>query len=461
MRDFVNLLRRPLSDMPDPLPMQPMPRPFEMAQQPPGSKSLTNRALVLAGLASGASVLRNPLLGAEDSTVMIEALRRFGVHIHEDINANGQSFLRVEGVNGVPSGAGSVHLANAGTAVRFLTAFAALGAGETIIDGSARMRERPIGGLVAALRGLHVRVEFEGEYGFPPIRVIPPRGGSQLLGGELHLPEQASSQFISALLMIAPWTRDGITIELDAPPLSASYLHMTLTLLTRLGVAGIEFSPDFTSMHVPPNPVHAFDFLIEPDASGATYFWAAAAMTPGSSCSIRDIGDESVQGDAQFAAALARMGAIADIDQNHIRIGSPPEGDLFPIQTDFSNMPDAAMTLAAVAAFVPGRSVIRGLATLPFKECDRLKATMTELRKLGIRVDTTAESLTIEGDPAAATRDAPVTFDTYDDHRMAMALALIGLRRPNVFIENPSCVAKTYPSFWRDLALMYDAALAE
>ena len=455
---LVETLRRPLADLPDPLPLTPLPGPFETTLRPPGSKSLTNRALVLAALAGGVSRLHRPLRTADDARVMIDGLRRFGALIHEDKDLSGAESLRIEGVAGHPRGAGELDLADAGTAVRFLSAVAGLAVGATVIDGSARMRQRPIDGLVAALRAMKVRVEYLGEYGVPPIRIEPPADGGPLVGGVLRLPAQASSQFISALLMIAPWTAEGLSIELPAPPTSAAYVRMTIDLVQRLGARHASASEDGRTLVVAPGPLRGFDLEIEPDASGATYFWAAAALTPGARIVVRDLTRDSLQGDTGLAHTLARLGAEVEFGAEAIAVRGPAR--LAGIDADFSDMPDAAMTLAAVSVFADGPTTITGLGTLPIKECDRLASTVTELRKIGVGVTATNDSLTIAPCelPTRTTAD-PVIFETYRDHRMAMALALVGLRRPNIAVRDPGCVAKTYPTFWRDLARLYESAL--
>lgn len=444
--------------MPDPLPMQPIPGSFNVAIRPPGSKSLTNRALLLASLARGSSYLNRPLMDAEDAQVMVEGLRRMGAEIRLAREDSEGEVIRVEGVGGRPHGAGELNLAGAGTAVRFLSAAAALARGETIIDGSERMRKRPIAGLVAALRAMHVRVDFLGEYGYPPIRIISGDDGGRLAGGSFRLPSQTSSQFISALLMVAPWTREGISVELAEPPVSAPYVRMTMELMRRLGAANVVVSENGCELLVAPGPLQAFDLSIEPDASGASYFWAAGAIVEGSHCRVRGVGSESMQGDAAFPSLLARLGAGVTVTEDESTV-SAPVNPLVGVDTDLIDMPDTAMTLAAVACFAEGRTTLRSLGTLPLKECDRLATTLTELKKLGIDVAATADSLTIEPSRTVMESNDPVLFETSDDHRMAMSLALIGLRRKHISIANPACVAKTYPTFWRDLARLYQAAI--
>jgi len=455
---LVETLRRPLGSMPDPLPLAPMPGAFDVELTPPGSKSLTNRLLMLAAMARGDSRLRRPLLDADDTDVMIEALRRMGAVIERERSGDGDwDDLRIRGVGGRPVGGLTLDLHNAGTATRFLAAAAALADGPIVIDGNERMRQRPIGELATALRALRVSVDFLGEYGCPPLRITPPAKGERLRGGSVRLESPPSSQFVSALLLAAPWMREGLELEIAGEMLSRAYVVMTLRTLRRAGVSEAGASKDLRRIVVAPDPIAGFDLAVEPDASGATYFWAAAAMTQGSSCLIRGVGPASVQSDARFAHVLGTMGASVEEQEESIRVSAPPGGaPLRGIRTDFSDMPDAAMTLASAAAFAHGPTGVSGLATLKVKECDRLVATRDELRKIGARVEAGDDALIVH--PASQAPEAPVAFDTYDDHRMAMALSLIGLRRPGVAIRNPGCVVKTYPTFWRDWSRLYEAA---
>ncbi len=434
---------------------------------PPGSKSLTNRALLLAGLARGRSILHQPLIEADDTRRMIEALGKLGVTITRDTEAHA---LVIEGVNGSwPVGAEgvSLYLHNAGTATRFLTAAAALSQGPVTIDGNERMRQRPIGQLGTVLPKLGCRIEYLDRQGYPPIRIEPNKtrdAGEVVI--ELHTTE--SSQFISGLLMLGPWLEKGITIQLCNEITSPSYIRMTLKLLDNLG-ACVQSSEDLRTIHVGP-PVRAdqpggglegFELAIEPDASGATYFWAAGALLGGREVRVLGIGEYSLQGDAQFPQLLQAMGAqLRSIHISYARggtcgIGVVGQPVIEPLKVDMHDMPDAAMTLAAVCCFAQGRSEISGLRTLRVKETDRIAALQNELAKIGVRVATD-----IAGDPDAISITPPkggidcsadcerVIFETYDDHRMAMSLALIALRRPNCVIANPACVGKTYPGFW-------------
>lgn len=474
---------RPLADLPNPLPIPPLPRGkrgiFDLSLRTPGSKSLTNRALLLAALAHGESKIHAPLLEADDAIRMRAALEQLGVTLKLENDT-----LSVRGISGtwpVPQTGLTLNLNNAGTATRFLAAAALLAENPLTIDGNARMRERPIGELTEILTRLGAACEFLDKPNCPPVRITPPQSRKGP-GKVLDIPTTQSSQFISALLLIAPWLEGGLTIRLTGEITSPTYIEMSVGLLQRAG-ALVKTSEDLRIIRVgpPPTPagkapgLDAFDYEVEPDASSATYFWAAAAINPGSTAKLLGLSHRSLQGDASFPSLLARMGAI--IEQNpatqntplsareepdprdhFIQVGGPVS--LEPIMADLSTMPDTAMTLAAVACFAPGMSILRGLRTLRVKETDRIEALRNELTKLGVNVDCPVmgdhDVMAItppKGDLSLASER--VEFDTYDDHRMAMSLALIGLRRPSVFIKDPACVAKTYPRFWQDLAKLY------
>lgn len=489
----------PLDRLPDPLPIMPVSGPFDAAIRPPGSKSLTNRMLLLAGLAEGESVLRGALADADDAERMIDALERLGARVRRE--GAGGCDLRVRGVGGrwrVGGAGAALNLNNAGTATRFLCAAALLADGPVTIDGNARMRHRPIGELVAALERLGARAEYLGRPACPPVRITPPE--RLPVAPSVELPTTLSSQFISALLLVGPWVEGGLTVRLTGPATSASYIEMTLGLLERLGASAwsaaelrvLRAGAGDARARAGRAGIDPFDAHVEPDASGATYFWAAAAMVPGARCLVEGIGRDSLQGDAQFPRVLARMGAVVDgADARGIAVRGPQT--LRGIEADLSDMPDAAMTLAAAACVARGPTTIRGVRTLRVKETDRIAALQTELAKVGARVDAVdadtirvtppdagvqagavaspgagsgstggprgavggAEGGASPGGPHAGGGVARVEFDTYDDHRMAMALALIGLRRANVHVRNPACVAKTYPTFWRDWARLH------
>lgn len=455
-------LRQPRAQWPDPAPVAPAPPGFGIEVTPPGSKSLTNRALLLAALARGRSTLRGALTEADDARRMMAALRRLGAGVEASM---GQ--VRVEGVGGrwrVGAEGVALDLGNAGTATRFLAAAALLSPGPVVIDGNARMRQRPIDELVESLERLGASVEYLGSAGNPPVRIVAPTDPARS-PADAHFEATRSSQFISALLLVAPWLPRGLTVRLLGGVTSASYIDMTVRLLDRLG-ASVRTSADMRVIRVGPARGRApgdglapFEHDIEPDASGATYFWAAAAMSPGSTCRVRGLDARSIQGDARFPRLLGEAGAQVREGDGWIEVRG---AGLAPIVADMADMPDATMTMAAVAALAEGSSVLRGVRTLRVKETDRIEALRTELGRIGVGVE-----CPLDGDEGAMRITPPaggidrsgaapaVVFDTYDDHRMAMSLALIGLVRPNVFIRDPGCVAKTYPGFWADLAGVY------
>ncbi|MEM7754593.1 MAG: 3-phosphoshikimate 1-carboxyvinyltransferase [Planctomycetota bacterium] len=461
----LNTLRRPLAELPDPLPIPSMPSgagasPARAVVRPPGSKSLTNRAFLLAGLAPGESVLRHPLLEADDAQRMMAALTALGCEV-----TPGASEVRVRGVGGKwnvgPEGV-TVNLNNAGTATRFLCAAALASPGPITIDGNARMRQRPIGELTELLESVGATIEHTMDPGCPPVRITPPAGGVRP-DGPLEIGQTQSSQFISALLLVAPFLPAGLTLRLVGDITSSSYVRMTVNLLEKLG-ANIRTAEDLRVIRIMPG-FDAFEYDVEPDASGATYFWAAGALLPNSQVGVRGLTETSFQGDAHFHELLGRMGArISETsDDTGDTVFCHGPGQLRPVMADMADMPDATMTLAACCAFAPGTSILRGVRTLRVKETDRIAALRIELAKLGVTVTENlhGDDDVMSIDPPEGGIDCspdcpPVHFDTYDDHRMAMSMALIGLRRPNVFINDPACVAKTYPTYFGDLAKLYE-----
>lgn len=407
--------------------------PFSASITPPGSKSLTNRALVLAALAAGTSRIDNILL-ADDTRVMVEGLHALGF----TVEAEGTS-ATVQGSGGsVPATSADLYCGNSGTTIRFLTALCALGSGNYRLDGDARMRQRPIAPLVDMLAPLGARIEYAAAEGYPPVTVH----ASSLDGGQAEFSSRESSQFLSAALMAAPCARGPVTITLAGPPTSRPYIQMTIDLMARFGVGvGAE---DPTVLTTQPSVYTPADYTVEPDASAATYFLAAAAVSAGSRVTIPGLGKSSLQGDAAFAEILGQMGALVDQSGNSTTVTG---AELRGIDVDMADMPDAAMTLAVTALFASGTTAIHGLHTLPLKETDRLAALEAELTKLGAQVVTTPDSLQITP-PEAVT---PAEIETYGDHRMAMSFAVAATRVAGITIRDPDCVAKTYPGFWDDL----------
>ncbi len=423
---------------PDSIEIQPLVAPLAATMRPPGSKSITNRALVCAALARGPSTLTGALQ-SEDTQVMIAALGQLGIAIKAE--ADGE-ILRVAGCAGrLPAAAADLYVANSGTTVRFLTALVALGQGRFRLDGSPRMRERPIGDLLDALAQLGVRAESEAGSGCPPV-VIDAAG---LPGGTATVRGDVSSQFLSGLLMAAPCARGPLDLVIAGSLVSQPYIRMTLAVMRSFGVE-LDGS-DLARLHIPaPRVYQGCDFAIEPDASAASYFWAAAAIA-GGRVTVRGLSRGSLQGDVDFCQCLEQMGCRVEYDAAGTTVTGAAE--LRGIDVDMNAISDTVQTLAAVALFARGPTRIRNVAHIRHKETDRIGDLARELRKFGAGIEERADGLTITPGPLGGAE-----IDTYNDHRMAMSLALVGLRVPGVIIRDPGCTAKTYPQFFRDLAAL-------
>lgn len=431
---------------PSPLTIEPVGR-FDVTLRLPGSKSLTNRALLLAALAQGRSRLWHTLI-ADDTRVMLDALAALGFELR--VNES-ERVVEIEGAGGkIPAGSADLSLGNAGTAMRFLTAAACLGHGTYTLDGVPRMRQRPIGQLVDPLIQIGADITCLDAPGFPPLR-INARG---LTGGALTLKPTLSSQYISALLQAGPYMFNGLDLHFDGPVTSLPYVLMTIKLMGHFGVR-VTVLNDGSGMIVMPDRYTGRDYVIEPDASNASYFLAAAAISPGSRCTIHGLGHESLQGDVHFADVLGQMGAEVTVHDRSITVVGPER--LAGIDADLNTMPDMAQTLAVTALFAEGPTVIRNIGNLRVKETDRLAALHTELTKLSADVRIEGDDLHIVLDQPGQLR--PAQIDTYDDHRMAMAFAVAGLRVPGVRINDPGCVNKTFPEFWEYLGRLKDAAI--
>jgi 3-phosphoshikimate 1-carboxyvinyltransferase len=425
--------------------LEPVSSAFSARVTPPGSKSLTNRALVLAALADGASELSN-VLYADDTLVMLDCLSRLGFKLDVDRAGN---VVKVQGRAGtIDRGAAELFCGNSGTTIRFLTALCALGRGRFKLDGIPRMRQRPLRELAALLKNLGVRIEYLGEAGFPPV-VVDADG---LPGGLARFGGSQSSQYLSAVLQVAPYARNEVHIDLDGPQTSWPYVAMTMRLMDEFGVTPELVRDPATGEPrrvIIPNdsPYRGTNYAVEPDASNASYFLGLAAIHPGAKVTVEGLGRRSLQGDVGFADVLHRMGADLVFGGDFITVVGPKE--LAGIDVDLSGMPDTAQTLAVVAAFAAGETTIRGLHTLRVKETDRIAALAAELTKLGVAVTVERDDLIIRPPPGG--RLAPAGIDTYDDHRMAMSFALAGTRSPGVTIKDAECVNKTYPNFFDDL----------
>jgi 3-phosphoshikimate 1-carboxyvinyltransferase len=429
----------PQVDPAAPLLIEPINHPLEAVVRVPGSKSVTNRALIAAALAQGRSVLRGALF-SDDSRYCAEALARLGFAVQSD-PAN--ETLVVDGQGGrIPAARAEVFVGNSGTSARFLTALLTLGHGEYVLDGVSRMRERPMADLIAALNQLGARVESD--TGCPPVRVR----ASGLPGGAAQVAGDVSSQFLSGLLLAAPCAQGPVELIVAGELNSAPYVDLTLALLSDFGVA-VE-RDGYARFCVRPQPYQPQpNYAVEGDASAASYFLAAPAIL-GGTLRVANVTRRSRQGDVAFAEVLAGMGCEVTDGPGGLAVTGPARGALRGLAVDMRHIPDTAQTLAAIAPFANSPTTIRGIASARHKETDRVGATCAELRRLGVRVDEFADGLTVY--PAAELR--PATIDTYDDHRMAMAFALVGLRVPGIAIENPGCVAKTFPGYFDVLAAL-------
>jgi 3-phosphoshikimate 1-carboxyvinyltransferase len=407
----------------------------------PGSKSLTNRALIIAALADGVSHLEGALV-AEDSEVLVRALSALGLRLE----ASGPRIV-VHGAGGrVPASTAELDLRLSGTSMRFLTALVALGRGRYRLDGNARMRQRPIEDLVVALRALGADAASESDNGCPPV-LVRARG---LAGGTAPIEGARSSQYLSALLMVAPYAAAPVTLEVVGELQSKPFVDMTLDLMADFDVA-VE-RDGYRRFVVPRGRYRARDLAIEGDAMAAGYFWAAAAVT-GGRVRVANLGRHTRQGDARLAQVLETMGCEVRWGDTFSEVRGPRPGRLHGGDFDLNDMPDQAQTLAALALFADGPVRIRNVWNLRIKETDRIAALTTELRRLGAEVEEQDSSLTVFPLDRAATHE--VVVETYGDHRMAMAMAVVGARRPGVAIRDPGCVAKTYPRFFDDfLALL-------
>ena len=430
--------------LPASLRITPIHHPLNATVRVPGSKSLTNRALLVSALANGTTRLTNALF-SDDSRYFAQALQTLGFDIQLD---EADHVMTVTGLGGnIPAKKAELFIGNAGTAARFLSAFLTLGNGEYILDGEPRMRERPIGDLVDSLTQLGAKLQPTNADNWslvtdyskicPPIKII----ANGLRGGKTKIAGDISSQFLSALLMIAPYAQSPIEIELTTELNSKPYVDMTIAIMKDFGVEvqrnGYRtFTIPLTNYHLP-----FTNYPIESDASAASYLFAAPAIC-GGTVRVENISRKSVQGDIVFLDVLAKMGCTIQETDNCLLVTG--HSTLHGIDVDMCDIPDTAQTLAAIAPFADSPTRIRGIASARLKETDRVHATCTELKRLGVRVEEHEDGMTIH--PVEKMR--PAVIRAYNDHRMAMSFSLIGLRFDGVTIENPSCVSKTFPNFF-------------
>lgn len=395
----------------------------------PGSKSYTHRILIASALSDGICTVGNALR-SEDTLLTLDALKHLGAEI--DVKSND---IVVHGTNGVLSPCDApIYLANSGTSMRLLTAVACLGNGTYTLTGTERMAERPINDLLDALKQMDVPARSVNSNGCPPVEIT----GGTIKGGPVSIRCKTSSQYLSALLLIAPYTQDGLEITVTEGPVSKPYIDLTTDVMARLGVEVTREGYEFFKV-LGKQVYKAGAYQVESDCSNAGYFWAAAAVT-GGRVKVRGITKASRQGDVRFTELLEAMGCKLIEEKDGIVISG---GNLSAIETDMADMPDMVPTLAIVAAFAQGTTVIKNVAHLKAKESDRLGAVATELSKMGIEAVCTDTGLIIKG---GKPRGAEI--DTYNDHRIAMSFAVTGLVTPGVFIRDEHCVEKSFPNFW-------------
>jgi len=409
--------------------------------QVPGSKSITQRALIVAALAEGNSRLFGPLT-SEDTRYTTKALRSMGVKVQDK-----EPDWLITGCGGrIMPPRREIYLGNNGTATRFLTSLAALGHGIFTINGSKRMTERPIKPLMDALAGWGVAIHSLRNTGCPPLEI---RAGG-IVGGKTMLPEGKSSQYLSSLLLVAPYAAHPASLEVAGEILSKPYVRMTLAVMKSFGVK-VKASRRLDHFEIPRGTYRPRDYWIEGDASSASYFWAAAAVS-GGRVTVANVPQKSLQGDTALVEILEKMGCLVEKSEAGISVEGPPV--LNGIDVDMGNCPDVVPTLAVVAARAQGRSVIKNIAHLRIKECDRLQVMAKELARLGVQVEEGDDFLVINGQGREACLHG-AEIKTHKDHRIAMSFAVAGLFVPGVKILGEECVAKSFPEFWESFGQLY------
>ncbi|MBN1627156.1 MAG: 3-phosphoshikimate 1-carboxyvinyltransferase [Deltaproteobacteria bacterium] len=399
----------------------------------PGSKSITHRALIAASLAKGKSLLKS-FLRCEDTLYTLKALRDMGIRIY----AEGDNAL-VSGRGGDFADSGKIKkifLGNSGTSYRLLLSVAALGKNEYVFTGSPRMQERPVRDLVSALNRLGADISYVKQSGHPPLYVR----ASGIKGGKVEIAGNISSQYISSLLLIGPYTGEGIEIGVEGSLVSRPYIDLTIDVMRSFGVEVIH--DDYQHFIIPPEKRYKRrDFTIEGDVSSASYFWGAAAVTGGiiTTENIRPL--TTVQGDIAFLNVLEKMGCSVTRSEDSVTVAG---GRLRGVKTDMGSMPDMVPTLAAIALFAEGKTVIRNVHHLRYKESDRIKDLAGELRRIGAQVEELEDGLIIHGGHKLSGAD----IDTHNDHRLAMSLAVAGINVPGIRVMDERCVDKSFPSFW-------------
>jgi len=402
----------------------------------PGSKSITHRSLFISALSLGTNTLRD-VLYSEDTIYTLDALKKLGVSIWEE-----DKELKIKGINGRPDpprDKTEIYIGNSGTTARFLCSFAALAKKKVLITGDERLKERPMDDLLRALMENGVDISFlEKEWHLPIIIKGP------LVGGLFLLPKAYSSQFVSSLLTVGPCVRYGMELAIKDPPFSKPYITLTLEMMRLYGI-NYWASEDMRLFRIPPQPYRAKDLTIEGDASSAAYFWAAAAATKGK-ISIVNLPLKSKQPDMGFLRILKKMGC--EIERDSIGLTVRADSELVGLDVDMNDMPDQVPTLAILALFARGKTIIRNVEHLRGKESDRIQALVNEISKIGGKIKEIENGIIIEGGDIENLHGAEI--ETYNDHRIAMSFAIAGLRVKGIKIKDAECVKKSYPSFWED-----------
>ena len=427
--------------MPDSIEIQSLDHSVNASITPPGSKSLTNRALMIAAMTSGRSTLTGAL-DSDDTIAMLDSLQRLGVSAsHDAVTAT----MIVDGVGGdFPNKKAELFIGNSGTSIRFLAAMLGFVGGSYRLDGIERMHERPIGPLVNAIQSLGGGITALSTNDCPPVQI----DGSAIVGGQVTLSGSLSSQYLSGLLMASPLAKEAVTLQIEGPLISKPYVKMTCEVMKSFGVR-VEADETANRFVIPAGQNYvATDYAIEPDASAASYFWAVPAIV-GGKATIHGLTEDALQGDVGFVRCLEKMGCDVEFGRDYISVSGPAKHG---IEIDMADVSDTVQTLSAVALFVDGPTTVTNVAHNRVKETDRIGNLAIELRKFGVAVDEHPDGLTIHPAPLNG-----ATIETYDDHRMAMSLSLVGLKQPGVKILNPGCVSKTYPNFFADLQAFVEA----
>ena len=413
---------------------------FNVEVDIPGSKSVANRAMIIAAQAEGQTVLKN-MLFSDDTRYMIESLRKLGHKI--DVDEKTQTVI-VNSLKKDEIPTEELFVGNAGTAMRFLPTYIATKKGTAILTGIDRMKERPIKDLVNALRQINIDISYVENEGFPPIKI----NANGLNGGEIVIKGDKSSQYLTSLLLSAPYAKEDIKITIEGSLVSIPYVDITLTMMKDFGVEVI--NNDYKEFIIKSNQTYkGREYVVEGDCSSASYYFAMAAIT-NSTVKVNNIKENSMQGDIKLLEVLEKMGVTVEFGENYVIVKGTDK--LKGITVDMHHMSDVAQTLSVVAMFAEGKTEIQNVYNMRIKETDRIKAVYNELTKLGAKVEELHDGLIIY--PAEKYNEG-VLIDTYDDHRMAMSFSLVGLRVPGTTINDPGCVAKTFPNYFDEFEKIY------